>query len=379
MTSAYCLVIMIITTILQLIVSFTYTSITTSTIPKINQNSCDSCMYTIGMYEEQILSTKNISKIQNEVYYICNELSTEIETATCKNIVAELVIDFGQLTKHIIPYYICDKLNLCGDNSHVGDHMNLNNNLLYQNNLLYCNEFKETFKRKLTLSTKPIPKYIDWREHGVVSPVKNQYKCGSCYAFAATEAIESAYAIKHKVKAPILSPQNIIDCDDNDLGCSGGLPNHVFKYVKENGICLENDYPYKSKENISCNNSNCTKKIYIKECQSVEPLNTYQMLRAVAQQPIVVGVESDNPIFHLYKSGIIDSPLCGTNIDHFVVIVGYSISDNSSQSYWIVRNSWGTEYGENGYVRIAIDSDNLNKNTQGVCGINITPMIPVIA
>lgn len=210
-----------------------------------------------------------------------------------------------------------------------------------------------------------LPKSVDWRDKNVVTPVKDQGQCGSCWSFSATGAMEGAYALaKGELKS--FSEQELVDCSKNygNQGCEGGLMDQAFKFAIDNGMCTEKDDPYVASE-TSC--KTCNNPTKFSGCFDVMPNDEDALMRAVAKQPVAVAIEADQQAFMFYTGGIIDTENCGTNLDHGVLIVGYGEEDG--HKYWLVKNSWGTQWGEKGYVRIARAS----KEDQGMCGIAMQP------
>lgn len=214
---------------------------------------------------------------------------------------------------------------------------------------------------------------VDWRAQKAVTNVKDQGQCGSCWTFSSTGAIEGAWAISQKQLID-LSEQQLVDCATGvsygSRGCSGGQMEGAFKYVIENGQCDLASYPYTSQDG-SCHT--CTPAVHISSCSDVVPNDQLSLKGAVAQQPVAIAIEADTRYFQSYSSGVLTSSSCGTNLDHGVLIVGYG-SENG-QKYWLVKNSWGTTWGENGYVKIA-RSD--SRNDPGICGISMDPSFPSV-
>ena len=215
------------------------------------------------------------------------------------------------------------------------------------------------------------PFSTDWREKDVITNVKNQGKCGSCWSFSATGSIEAIHAIKTGTLLNI-SEQQLIDCsvDYGNHGCQGGSMDNAFKYVIDNGLCSEEDYPYQGIEE-QC--MDCKGIINISDYKDVIPNNEGILKRVVNQQPVSVAIQANLKSFQLYSSGIYSDPSCGTQLDHGVLIVGYGHDMYHNMDYWIVKNSWGPLWGENGYIRIQRNIE----NSSGLCGIAMQPSIPI--
>lgn len=216
---------------------------------------------------------------------------------------------------------------------------------------------------------------VDWRERGVVNPVKDQGQCGSCWAFATTSVAESAWAIRSS-ELLVLSEQELVDCSSGppyfNLGCNGGNIDSAFEYQLKHGQTLNSDYPYTSGEtsvkNEQCMAMESEADPVFTDCFNVAPYNQVALARAVQDTPVAVAIEADTKYFQLYTSGILTGDACGTELDHAVVIVGYGV--DGDLPYWTVRNSWGASWGEDGYVRIG-RSD--SRDDAGVCGIATMP------
>jgi C1A family cysteine protease len=225
----------------------------------------------------------------------------------------------------------------------------------------------------IIFNTTDLPSSVDWRPTGAVTPVQDQGSCGSCYAFSAVGAIEGAYW-KLTNKTTAFSVQQIVDCADGSYqnqGCGGGLPDWVFDYVWDNGLQTNATYPYTG-GNGYCNDDPQEYVVQLTHYYDVTHLNPDQLKGAVQQVgPISIGVGAGNPAWFNYAGGIIDDAnVCKPNLDHAVLLVGYG-SENG-KDYWIVKNTWGADWGENGYVRILISSG------FGVCGVNMTPIFPTL-
>ena len=226
----------------------------------------------------------------------------------------------------------------------------------------------ETFTKDFNYES--LPTTIDWRNKNAVTPVKDQGQCGSCWSFSATGAMEGSWSIANG-ELISLSEQQLVDCSSGfksygNHGCNGGLMDNAFQYAIDNGMCTESESPYTAKQE-TCN-TECDKKAFFSSCQDITPYNQQDMAAAVAQQPVSVAIEADTKTFQLYKSGVITGSACGTKLDHGVLVVGYGTENG--QDYWLVKNSWSTSWGDNGYVKIG-KSD--STDDVGVCGIASSP------
>ena len=221
---------------------------------------------------------------------------------------------------------------------------------------------------------KIVPLEVDWRKKHKVSSVKNQASCGGCWAFSSSEAVESIWAIKNNVLYN-LSQQELIDCSGlyGNNGCMGGSMDGAFKYIMNNGLCTNISYPYMGFGGL-CKKDNCESVVRISNYTDIIQNDEKILKRAVAQQPVSVAIQANKRSFQLYQSGIYNDLECGTNLDHGVLVVGYGYSLEQDMKYWIIKNSWGVNWGENGYIRIQRDID----DERGLCGIAMDPSIPII-
>jgi C1A family cysteine protease len=208
---------------------------------------------------------------------------------------------------------------------------------------------------------------LDWSQKGAVTGVKDQGQCGSCWAFSTTGSSEGAIQIAHG-QLTSLSEQELVDCGAayGNLGCNGGLMDRAFKYMEANGLCTEAAYPYKA-VNGQCQKTGCTASAYTHLAGYKDVTTTENALGAsVDLGPVSVAIEADQAGFQMYKGGVF-SGTCGQNLDHGVLTVGYGT--DTGQDYWKVKNSWGTSWGEAGYIRMI-----RNKNE---CGISDEPSYPL--
>lgn len=215
-------------------------------------------------------------------------------------------------------------------------------------------EFPANDRETRTGNSGPPPTSYDWRSANAVTPVYNQEQCGSCWAFSTTEEIESQWFLAGN-QLTQLSMQQIVSCDHQDSGCNGGEPPTAYKYViSAGGLDSYSSYPYTSGAGNSgqCkfNKANIAAKISNWAWVSVAPFyNETAMLYGSWQYgPLSICVDASS--WQFYTGGIVTSN-CGTKIDHCVQLVGWNTSP-SGIPYWIVRNSWGTSWGNNGYIYI---------------------------
>ncbi|GBG33598.1 Cysteine proteinase 2 [Hondaea fermentalgiana] len=220
-----------------------------------------------------------------------------------------------------------------------------------------------------------LPDSVDWREKNIVSKVKNQGKCGSCWTFSTTGTLESHLAL-YKKEHVLLSEQQLIDCAGayDNHGCSGGLPSQAFEYIHYNGgLETEDEYPYKGKDGASCSfNNSMSLPGQVRGVVNVTAYDEDSLAAAVATKgPVAVAFEVMSD-FRLYNSGVYESPDCGTrphDVNHAVQAVGYGVSEDGTP-YWLIKNSWGPEWGDDGYFKMT--------RGKNMCAISTCCSFPIV-
>ncbi|XP_052084534.1 procathepsin L-like [Mytilus californianus] len=232
----------------------------------------------------------------------------------------------------------------------------------------------DTFMAPIGVELKDVPTSVDWRTKGYVTEVKNQGQCGSCWAFSTTGSLEGQ-TFKKTQKLVSLSEQNLVDCSsrEGNKGCQGGLMDNGFTYIKVNdGIDTEQSYPYRAKTGLFCRfkkaDVGATDTGYVDIKRGSE--DELQMAVATVG-PISVAMDAGHPSFQHYKTGVYSEKQCSSSrLDHGVLAVGYGTSD-SSEDYWIVKNSWGTTWGMKGYFE-------MSRNKENMCGIATQASYPKV-
>jgi cathepsin F len=257
---------------------------------------------------------------------------------------------------------VASKLNARGDNATYGvtKFMDMTQ-AEFANIILMKKPINKNIPGKVWKAQKllGLPSSFDWRDQNAVTPVYNQGQCGSCWAFSVTENIESQWFLGgHTLTS--LSMQQIVSCDTSDDGCGGGDPPTAYQYVMSaGGQEYYSDYPY-SGEDGSCQFNSADIDATLSNWQYVTQSEDENAMQSflVSNGPLSVCVDAES--WQYYQGGIITtSSDCGTSLDHCVMITGYGTSE--STNYWNVRNSWGTDWGLEGYLMVQMGSD--------VCGI----------
>lgn len=238
---------------------------------------------------------------------------------------------------------------------------------------------QEFLSKILILRNNTIPAYKNWVEEGHISHVESQGNCKSAYAIAATGSIESARSIELYRKVIDLSVQETIDCNKlpDVNGCDGGIGYQVYNYyINQFCIFTEEHMPYKGEER-KCNElflePYCTEGILV-DWKAVQPYNEVQLALAVNLQPTDSSIYVNENMQH-YSSGILTSEWCTVpdEVNQEILLVGFGNSEGTP--YWIGQNSWGTDWGMNGYVLIQRDPNNVNGS--GTCNIAYQSFYPI--
>jgi len=234
-------------------------------------------------------------------------------------------------------------------------------------------------------SGKPLPASVDWTTQGAVTPVADQGKCGSCWTFSTTGALEGAWKIATGSLVP-LSKQQFLDCDKDDNACNGGSLRRAYPFAQQNAICTEDSYEYKSGttgQPGKCMASGCRVGLPLgditgwKSVGNGKSTDEQMLMDAVAMNPVSTTIAFSEKIFKSYHSGVLtasscDSPAFPSALNHAILVVGYGTEDNTK--YWLIKNSFGSTWGEKGYMKLLRGVPN-----PGECGIlSGPPLYPVV-
>ncbi|XP_037072121.1 procathepsin L-like [Pollicipes pollicipes] len=233
---------------------------------------------------------------------------------------------------------------------------------------LTTEEWSRTYKGLVMGSSQPhethqptgkqAPSSMDWRQYGVVTGVKDQGQCGSCWSFSATGSLEGAWALSGR-QLVSLSEQQLVDCSRayGNQGCNGGLMDAAFRYIRDNGgIESESAYPYTARDG-SCRASGSNVASLSSWVDIPSGSESSLLDAAGGVGPVSVAIDASHQSFQLYSGGIYNEPRCSSRqLDHGVLVVGYG------SGFWLVKNSWGSRWGQGGYIM-------MTRNGSNQCGI----------
>jgi len=219
-------------------------------------------------------------------------------------------------------------------------------------------------------TSRALPTSVNWVEFGFRNPIINQGTCGSCYTFAAVAALEGQYYIKHKQLIQ-LSQQELLDCTKpyGNYGCGGGFQRSIYNYILANGIGYAASNPYRGVETQCVKNQ---PRITISTFYEIPSGNEEALKQAVATVgPIPIDMDASLDTFRFYNGGLYYDQRCTTNkLTHAITVVGYGTMQDG-QDYWLVRNSWGAQWGVNGYIYMA-------RNRNNACGVATRSVYPIV-
>jgi len=229
------------------------------------------------------------------------------------------------------------------------------------------------------IAPSALPTYVNWTEKGLVSAVKDQAQCGSCWTFSATGSMECAWALKYgATKMVVLSEQEYVDCLDKTKGCGGGWPTWVYQYVIANGGAMsEADYPYLGTDGHPCRSNKTDTVARFQSFVNITSGDELALTTAATLTPgVSVCIDASPRSFSLYKSGVYKNAQCKTkkdDLDHAVLVTGFGTDSATGLDYYLVKNSWGPKWGDMGYIKMYRDINNHTNN----CGIATVAAYPI--
>ena len=267
------------------------------------------------------------------------------------------------------------KENNSGNETHVAGHNQFSDwsHAEYKAILGYVRGERDTRKVQI-FDESANAETVNWVTAGAVTPVKDQGQCGSCWAFSTTGSLEGAHFVASG-ELLSFSEQQLVDCayiKYGNYGCNGGLQDNAYNYYEAGYKAeLESVYPEYTASKGSCRyDASSATAVTVSNYDAITPDSVSQMKAGLQQQPLAVSIEADKMVFQTYTSGVLDSTKCGTSLDHAVLAVGYGNDAASGLDYWLVKNSWNTTWGDQGYIKLAI------VDGEGICGVQMEPLAP---
>merc|ERR1719183_775247 len=214
-----------------------------------------------------------------------------------------------------------------------------------------------------------VPSSVNWVSEGAVNAVQNQGQCGSCWTFSSCAAMEGIDKITNGTLRKF-AEQQLVSCVTLCFGCNGGNFNTVFgNYAKKHAMYLESQWAYTATNGTCSPPSSDPSNFKTSGLIAVTPNSESALKAQLAVQPVSVAIRADQRVFQTYSSGVFDDSRCGTSLDHAVTLVGYGTE--GGQGYYLMRNSWGSSWGESGYMKMAMTGDN-----EGTCGVQMDAVAP---
>lgn len=216
--------------------------------------------------------------------------------------------------------------------------------------------FKKIIKNPIDYLTESLDSKFgafSWNETDYLSPVKNQGKCGSCWAFSTTSALET-FMRKGNFTIERLSEQELVDCSKTNHGCNGGIMHKAMDYIIERkGLASEQEYPYNATQSMCKLNTTRALGSNMTEYMFTIPESIVDLKYSVQQNPVAIAIDANNLFFRFYKDGVIDVPRnVSRDLNHAVLLVGYDHDEKGM--YWIIQNSWGEQWGDNGFCKVRV-------------------------
>jgi len=219
----------------------------------------------------------------------------------------------------------------------------------------------------IDFANTPMPKSLDWREYGAVSKIRSQGICGSCYAYAVTSAMESAYYLKTGTQIE-LSQQQIVDCTwgYGNRGCKGGYPYRALQWImKHGGLATDDSYGRYLAQEGYCHFKNVSIGAGVESYMNITSGNKTELKLALAMYgPVTILINTRPKTFKFYSSGVYFDGSCDDKVDHAAVAVGYG--EDNGKEYWLIKNSWSTSWGRDGFMKIWTKNDNCGVTKKAV-------------